>query len=107
MSKSSYSYVISEGVLCITDHDGLMSVTNNAENVLEEIKAELNVGKALDAPAIPEIVSMPDIIIYSDSNGDYDGMDYDGNDVVFYFLNTRNLTLAIELAKNRKQYDNI
>ena len=95
MSKSNYSYVISEEVLCITDHNGPKSVTNNAENVLDEIEKNLKANN----------ISMPDTIIYSDSNGDYDGLEYDGNDVKFYFLNTRRLTIAIDLAKNR--YDNL
>ncbi len=96
MSKSNYSYVISEGVLCITDHDGAMSVTNNAENVLEEIKAELEANNA----------QMPDIIIYCDTNGNWDGIMYDGRDASFYFLEADiSLTEAIKEAKT--SHDNI
>ena len=95
MSRSNYSYVISEGVLCITDHDGPKSVTNNAENVLEEIKAELEANK----------VQMPDIIIYKDTDDNWDGMEYDGSIVHFYFLDTCDLTLAIKLSQER--HDNI
>ena len=97
MSKSLYSYVISEGVLCITDHCGHtnMSVTNNTENVLEEIKKELNANKALGK------FSMPDIIIYKDSEDNWDGIEYDGKDVSFYLLFTKDLTEAIKRAKNR------
>ena len=97
MSKSNYSYVINGGILCITDHDGPKSVTNNAENVLEEIKAELNANKALTGNTL-----MPEIIIYCDTTGNWDGMEYDGRDVQFYFLDSTDLTEAIEVAKNRK-----
>ncbi len=94
MSKSLYSFVISEGVLCIYDQCGPtnMTVTNNAENVLDEIKENL---KANNTP-------MPDIIIYNDTNGDWDGMEYDGRDVHFYFLDSADLTEAINVAKNHK-----
>jgi len=95
MSKSNYSYVIKDGVLCITDHNGPKSVSNNAENVLEEIKAELEANKELTGNT-----PMPEIIIYCDTNGDWDGITYDGNDADFYFLNTTDLTEAIKEAKN-------
>jgi len=89
--KSNYSYIISGEVLCITDHDGPKSVTNNAENVLDEIKKEFN----------SKGFRMPDIVIYCDTNGNWDGIEYNGGDATFYYLDTKSLVEAINKATNR------
>ena len=90
--KSDYSFIVADEVLCIADNDGSKSVTNNTENVLNEIKESLNAGG----------LRMPDTVIYKDTEGNWDGIEYDGSNATFYLLHTRSLTEAIDLAKKRK-----
>lgn len=91
--KSNYSFIISGEILCITDHCGPtdMSVTNNAENVIEEIKKDFN----------RKGFRMPDIIIYKDTEGNWDGINYDGSDATFYHLDTKSLTEALSKVQKR------
>jgi len=52
--RSIYEVQVIDGVICITDLDGVKSVTNDIEDII---------GLSLDAP-----------IIYCDSNGIWDGV---------------------------------
>ena len=73
-------------VLLIEDMDlGRMSVTNDIENVLSELE-DLYRG-------------LPEIIIYRDSEGIWDGVNNNGVSVNFYMLNTPDTEDAIEKAK--------
>ena len=94
MNKSNYTWTVVEGVLCIIDkgpHDKYKTVTNNAENVLEEIKQDLNyLGKPF-----------PGIVIYKDSTGMWDGMEFHGERLEFYALRVEDKDLAIQKASER------
>lgn len=69
MSKSNYTYTVTDkqgrNVIIIQDWGGstAMSVTNNIENVVAEICAK------------EKIVSTDYMIVYEDSNGEWDGWD--------------------------------
>ena len=92
MNKSNYQFTVEDDVLCIVDvgpHDQFSTVTNNAENVLEEIKKNLS---RVDVP-------FPKIIIYKDSDGIWDCMNYSDGIVAFYFLKADNRDEAIEMVK--------
>ena len=62
MRKSNYSFNIVGNQLRIVDewYGNFMSVTNNFENVLTEIRKIIG----------PDIVNM--VIVYKDTNGDWD-----------------------------------
>lgn len=87
-TRSDYSAEIVNGVLVIIDQNkGRRSVTNNAETVLMECKNKFG-------------DEMPSIAIYRDSDGDWDGLRHEsGVFQNFYFLDTRNINIAIERAK--------
>ena len=88
MSQANYSFETVGDVLCIEDlgpHDMFKTVTNDAENVLEEIKKKLG-------------DDMPPVIIYQDSDGFWDGMEYDDQRLEFYSLNTSDREMAIVKA---------
>ncbi len=90
--KSDYTFQIKNSVLCIVDLDqGNASVTNNAEQVLNEIKAHL-----LDLQ-----VPFPPIVIYMDTEGKWDGMEYVGETLSFYPLQQQDMEGAIDLARRR------
>ncbi len=55
MSSSIYTFSVIDGVICIEDCDGPKSVTNDIENVLDDLR---RCGMALDGP-----------VIYRDSEG--------------------------------------
>ena len=55
MSSSIYTFSVIDGVICIEDCDGPKSVTNDIENVLDDLG---RCGMALDGP-----------VIYRDSEG--------------------------------------
>jgi hypothetical protein len=89
MTKCDYVHTIRKvdgvDVLLIEDMDlGRMSVTNDIENVLSELK-DLYRG-------------LPKIIIYRDSEGIWDGVNNNGEWVNFYMLNTQDTEVAIEKA---------
>ncbi len=87
MIKSDFNYYISNGVLAIEDQNlGRMSVTNDMENVLEYIKNELN-------------DKMPNLIVYKDSDGIWDGVSYKEDKVKFYPIQTTVFHIASNLAK--------
>ena len=91
MSQANYSFEAVEDVLCIEDlgpHNMFKTVTNDAENVLDEIKEQLG-------------DDMPPVIIYQDSDGFWDGMEYDDQRLEFYSLNTPNRETAIIKALSR------
>lgn len=73
--RAEYTYTVEGGVIAIVDLDqGRKSVTNDMENVLDDIRAELGdlAGYA---------------VIYRDSMGRWDGVRQVGRVVEFYSLN--------------------
>ncbi len=58
--RSIYEVQVIDGVICITDLDGVKSVTNDIEDIIGDLA---RAGLSLDAP-----------IIYCDSNGIWDGV---------------------------------
>lgn len=73
--RADYSYTVKGSVITIIDLDqGSKSVTNDIENVLDDIRAELGdlAGYA---------------VIYRDSMGRWDGVRLVGSSVEFYALN--------------------
>jgi hypothetical protein len=90
--KSDYYFIIDHNTLCIVDRDeGGVSVTNNAEAVLDEIKELL----------LPHGLRMPPVVIYCDSEGMWDGMEYVDGTLTFYPLRKRDMAEAEELARKR------
>jgi len=77
MSKSKYTYQVDGNVLFIEDLDSGMTVTNNIENVLEEISEDLG-------------TSMQNYdVIYRDTDGLIDGVTTkDGKFEDFYLIRT-------------------
>ena len=73
--RADYSYTVEGSVIAIIDLDqGSKSVTNDMDNVLDDIRAELGdlAGYA---------------VIYRDSMGRWDGVRLVGSSVEFYALN--------------------
>jgi hypothetical protein len=73
--RADYTYTVEGSVIAIVDLDlGSKSVTNDMENVLDDIRAELGdlAGYA---------------VIYQDSMGRWDGVRQKGYSVEFYALN--------------------
>jgi hypothetical protein len=73
--RADYTYTVESSVIAITDLDrGSKSVTNDIENVLDDIRAEIGdlAGYA---------------VIYRDSMGRWDGVRLAGRVVEFYSLN--------------------
>lgn len=87
---ADFEWKIHDGVLVIVDlNEGGKSVTNDAESVLRTI-SDILVGKGL---------SLPQTIIYRDSDGIYDGLRYPApQGVEFYVLGETNVLKAIEKA---------
>lgn len=80
--RSDYTYTVEENVIAIIDLDlGNQSVTNDIENVLDEISAQL---RGLAGYAI----------IYRDSRGIWDGVRLEWGVAVFYGLNETELEEA-------------
>ena len=76
MKGANYTYEIVDDVLCIADvgpHDEYKTVTNDAENVLLEIKDVLG-------------AEMPPVFIYRNTEGVWDGLEICNDQVEFYFL---------------------
>lgn len=97
-SKSVYEWqIVNQTVLFIEDLNQGMSVTNNIENVLEEIGQEL---KASSGGSI----SINDLqVIYRDTNGNIDGVNtQDGRLNTFYSINETDLEKALEKLQVRK-----
>jgi exopolysaccharide biosynthesis protein len=79
MRKSNFTYTIDGNVLFIEDSNlGGMSVTNDIENVIEEIERELR----------PAPISINELdVIYRDSQGSIDGIKIkDGKFHDFYYI---------------------
>jgi hypothetical protein len=92
MFKSNYDYKVKEKlkIISIVDLGGVfMSVTNNAEGVIEEIEKK----EGIDAREYN--------IIYRDSDGIWDGMKYHGKDqpVDFIFIGEETEENAIKHYK--------
>lgn len=82
-SKSNYTYTIDGNVIFIEDLDGAMSVTNNVENVLQEISKEM------ESP----ISNFK--VIYRDTDGNIDGISTeDGKFKDFYPIGERSYYAA-------------
>jgi hypothetical protein len=82
--NSDYIYFIKGKVLIIEDSDlGNLSVTNDIQNVLNHIKADLEF--------------LPETIIYRDSEGNFDGVMHEqGNFLKFYPVNETDLEKALD-----------
>ncbi len=95
MSESNYTFSIMEGTLCIVDegpHDVYKTVTNNAENVLKEIK------RIFEYQGEP----FPNIVIYKDSEERWDGMKFDNEGrLEFYPLGKSSMEGAVREATKR------
>jgi len=90
MRKSDYTYRIDGNILFIEDENrGNMSVTNNIENVLDEIAKELN-------------TSMQNYrVVYRDSDGNIDGVSIkDGQFLNFYYIGETDFYAAKLKIKN-------
>lgn len=92
MRRSDYTYELVNNVICITDLDfGNMSVTNDIENVIEEIDNELR---------IDNLSIMEYKIIYCDSNKYWDGVLFKklrtGYHVDFYPIHTKKIDEALQ-----------
>lgn len=87
MVKSRYKYEVIDSVLCIEDLDveGTMSVTNNIENVLNEIMDN-------------GVIISNKLIIYRDSDGIWDGINCNGRNkpINFYPLGCNTKEEAIK-----------
>ena len=76
--RADYTYTVEGGVIVIVDLDlGGKSVTNDIDNVLDEIQAELGYLSGYS-------------VIYRDSSGRWDGVRVKGGLVHFYSLNETN-----------------
>lgn len=100
MTKSDYTYEkqTHKGIPYILIEDlnqGGMSVTNDMENVLQQIAKELKT--SLDST----------IIIYKDSDGVYDGVYTTQNKVGFILLRTKSIPMAITVSDYWRKSNNI
>lgn len=90
--RSNYSYRVHEtGVIVIIDLDqGGKSVTNDAENVLAEVRDILT----------PAVFDAAPAVIYRDSDGIFDGMQFspESQAVSFYAIHSPDEKVAISLA---------
>lgn len=76
--RADYTYTVEGSIIAIIDLDlGSKSVTNDMENILDDIRAKLGdlAGYA---------------VIYRDSTGRWDGVRLVGSSVEFYSLNETN-----------------
>lgn len=81
-NRSEYDYTLRGGILAIEDRGGMKSVTNDIENVLEDIRRAENVSFSRH------------LIIYKDSMGIWDGIRLVSGRVVFYSINERDFYAA-------------
>lgn len=83
--KADYDYKIIDGIICIEDlNRGNRSVTNDIENVIEQIKYFENIKNIK-------------IVIYRDSEGNWDG--YVVENDAFIPLVTKSREIAIQKIK--------
>ena len=78
--RAEYGWDVIGDVLCIEDLNGAKSVTNDMENILRDLLHD---------------ISMPRKIIYKDSMGVWDGVDFTNGMVRFYSLNERRMEDAL------------
>lgn len=95
MNQSTYLYSIDKDVLSIVDldEDGSISLTNNIENVLEEIreKEKINLDRY--------------VIVYRDCQCFWDGLTTQNNKFYeFFIIQQRSHKVAIDYLKNNKVY---
>ena len=100
MSKSDYDWDIvkheGQEVLSIIDlNRGRMTVTNNIENVIAEIKQEL----------AQQGYILPSLIIYKDSDNCWDGWDFVEQDFIFLFEKSSQSAIEKLIRKNEKKID--
>lgn len=86
--RSMYKMENIDGVICIVDLDGDKSVTNDIENVIDDLA---RAGIRLDGP-----------VIYKDSDGIWDEVLVSDNKFKdFQFINVRKVEDAIAAVKSR------
>ncbi|MCB1177626.1 MAG: hypothetical protein KDK36_08625 [Leptospiraceae bacterium] len=86
INKSYYLFEILDNVLVIIDLDKGMSVTNNINEILEEIESE--------------IVKLPELAIYRDSMKVFDGIEHSkGKFKRFYPIQETDLEIALKKVK--------
>ncbi len=82
MTKAGYDYGITDGVIWIIDQDtSKMSVTNDIENVVEEIAKKENIMKLTP-------------VVYRDSQGIWDGWDHAKGGFIHLGTKTRQHAIA-------------
>jgi hypothetical protein len=89
MFRANFTYKIIDGVICITDLDTGKSVTNDVENVLSDISAQVGTEEMLLRP-----------IIYCDSMQTWDGIKVNsrGEFESFFSISETDQTKAIKKA---------
>lgn len=94
-SKSNYLWDHDENILWIVDLDLGKTVTNNIENVLQEISKSIDVNKYH--------------IIYRDTEGIFDGVRLNKKGVSFFSINSKELEEAkkrvIEINRVQNLFD--
>lgn len=89
-SRASFSYSVDGNVVCIIDHDDGMSVTNDVENVIDDIAA-----LGIDVNS--------NHIIYRDTDGYWDGIEVkNGGFVCFFPIHVRDLKDAWIYVQSRR-----
>ena len=58
-SRATYDYTIDQGIICIVDLNQGMSVTNDAENVIQDFEEK-------------GLLTLEQLVIYRDSMGNWD-----------------------------------
>jgi len=88
-SKADYEVQVIEDVVVVIDQDkGGMSVTNDIENVLQDLSYSMDLG------------NRP--VVYQDSTGTFDGVNHDtGKFTGFYRLNETNVYAAVAKVKSQ------
>lgn len=93
MRRSDYNFFIDHGTLVLQDKcgEGAVSLTNNMENVLVDIQSILKVDLSKRA------------IIYRDTDGVYDMVEWDGDNIDIIPLREFELKKALERAHKRRK----
>lgn len=95
MRKSSFSYEVIDGVLCLIDlNEGGMSVTNDIENVLSEVYFN-------ERRSQPGLYKLP--IVYRDSDGTWDGVSMRNGEADFIPIHSSDCMSAIIQIKKHWQ----
>lgn len=97
-NRSKYQYEVFRNVLCITDEGGYKSVTNDMENVLQDILNDIEAGEE-------KFDMSKGKIMYKDSMGIWDGVNVtlSGSKISgisFYPLTEKDFNKALEKIRN-------